>query len=82
VERAGFAGCHLHDPLAIAAVLWPELFQFREAFVEVETTGEVALGETVADLRQRLDPPAPNCAFAADVDVETVRNRVLDRLLT
>lgn len=80
-ERVGFAGCHLHDPLAIAALLWPELFRFREAFVEVETMGEVALGMTVADLRERRDPPAPNCAFAEDVDAETARRRVLERLL-
>jgi inosine-uridine nucleoside N-ribohydrolase len=81
-ERAGFAGCHLHDPLAIAALLWPELFQFREAYVEVETAGEVALGETVADLRQRRDPPSPNCAFAEDVDAEIVRRQILHRLLS
>jgi purine nucleosidase len=80
-ERAGTAGCHLHDPLAIAALLWPELFRFQEVFVEVETSGEVALGMTVADLRERRDPPAPNCAFAADVDVKTVRERILARLL-
>jgi purine nucleosidase len=81
VERIGYAGCHLHDPLAIAAVVWPELFSFREAFVEVETAGEVTRGMTVADLRERRDPPAPNCAFAEAVEVEQVRTRVLERLL-
>jgi inosine-uridine nucleoside N-ribohydrolase len=80
-ERAGYAACHLHDPLAVAALLWPELYRFQEVFVEVETSGEVALGMTVADLRERRDPPAPNCAFAADVDVKTVRERILARLL-
>ena len=80
-ESVGFAGCHLHDPLAIAALIWPELFRFREAFVEVETMGEVARGMTVADLRQRRDPPAPNCAFAESVDAVSAGERVMARLL-
>ena len=54
---------------------------FRDAFVEVETTGEVALGMTVADLRERRDPSAPNCAFAEAVDADAARGRILERLL-
>jgi purine nucleosidase len=80
VQRCGYSGCHLHDPLAIAALLWPELFQFEEAFVEVETMGEVTRGMTLADLRQHREPPAPNCAFASDVAVNEVRTRILERL--
>lgn len=80
-ERVGYPGCHLHDPLAVAAVMRPELLRFREAFVEVETAGEVTRGMTVADLRELADPPAPNCAFAEAVDVEAARALVLDRLL-
>jgi len=80
-ERVGYAGCHLHDPLAVAALICPELLRFRDAFVEVETSGEVTRGMTVADLRELSDPPAPNCAFAEDVDVEAGRALVLERLL-
>jgi inosine-uridine nucleoside N-ribohydrolase len=80
-ERAGYAGCHLHDPLAAAALIRPELLSYREAFVQVECVGEITRGMTVADLRDLADPPAPNCAFAADVDVEGARRLVLDRLL-
>jgi inosine-uridine nucleoside N-ribohydrolase len=71
----------LHDPLAIAAVIRPDLLRFREAFVDVETEGAVTRGMTVADLRERRHPPAPNCAFAEDVDVEGARAFVLERLL-
>jgi purine nucleosidase len=80
-ERIGYPGCHLHDPLAAAALIQPELLRFREAFVEVETIGEVTRGMTVADLRESCEPPAPNCSFAEDVDVEAARALVLDRLL-
>ncbi len=81
-DHYGFSGCHLHDPLAVAAVLWPELFRFEEAFVEVETSGEVARGMTIADLRERRERPAPNGAFAAGVDAVEARARVLARLLS
>jgi purine nucleosidase len=80
-DRAGYPGCHLHDPLAVAAVIRPDLFHFRDAYVEVETEGELTRGMTVADLRARREPPAPNCAFAEDVDVEGARAFVLGRLL-
>lgn len=80
-ERLGYPGCHLHDPLAIAAVIRPELFRFREAFVEIETEGVVTRGMTVADLRNRREAPAPNCAFAEEVAVEEVKAFVLGRLL-
>ena len=77
----GYAGCHLHDPLAVAALIRPELLRFRDAFVEVETAGEITRGMTVADLREFSDSPAPNCAFAEAVEVEAARALVLGRLL-
>ena len=39
-------------------------------------------GMTVADLREWLDRPAPNCAFAEAVDAESAREFVLERLLS
>jgi purine nucleosidase len=80
-ERIGYPGCHLHDPLAIAAVIRPDLFRFRDAFVQIERTGEITRGMTVADLRQRRLTPLPNCAFAEDVDADAARRFVLERLL-
>ena len=81
-DRVGCPACHLHDPLAVAAVIRPDLLRFRDAFVAVETTGEVTRGMTVADLREWLDRPAPNCAFAEAVDAESAREFVLERLLS
>jgi purine nucleosidase len=81
-QRIGYPACHLHDPLAVAAVIQPHLLGFRDAFVAVETIGEVTRGMTVADLRERLVSPAPNCAFAEAVDPEAAREFVLGRLLS
>lgn len=62
--------CALHDPLAVAAVSWPEIVTWREAHVAVETAGRVTRGVAVADLRTGIDPPDPNCRIGVAVDVE------------
>jgi purine nucleosidase len=80
-EWYGFYGCHLHDPLAVAAVIRPDLFHFRDAFVQVEAAGGITRGMTVADLRQRRVPPQPNCAYAEEVNAPAARQFVLERLL-
>ncbi|UCH58125.1 MAG: nucleoside hydrolase [Candidatus Bathyarchaeota archaeon] len=51
VERLG--GLSLHDPLTLASVVNPGLVETVPVRVEVETRGEVTLGMTVVDRRQR-----------------------------
>ena len=48
--------CPLHDPLALALVLNPELATYRNLPTQVELQGTVARGTTVCDLR--ADGPA------------------------
>src|SRR6185312_721944 len=40
---------HLHDPLAAAVALYPDLVQCRAAAIDVELTGTLTRGMTVAD---------------------------------
>ena len=42
---------HLHDPLAAAVALDPDLVRYRPATVDVELTGTLTRGMTVADWR-------------------------------
>lgn len=49
-EVEGFPGCTLHDPTAIAAILYPEIFNSVTCNVDVEVSGELTTGMTVADL--------------------------------
>jgi purine nucleosidase/pyrimidine-specific ribonucleoside hydrolase len=60
-------GCHLHDPLAVAAVIDPSLAETRPVFVEVETSGQATLGMTVADLRP-WSTGTPNARVCVGVD--------------
>lgn len=41
-------GFNMHDSLAVSAFLDPSLLRFEEYYVDVETTGELTAGETVA----------------------------------
>ncbi|MEM2876321.1 MAG: nucleoside hydrolase [Candidatus Bathyarchaeia archaeon] len=50
-RNAGIDGCPLHDPLAVAHLLDPTLMRKERLYVDVETKGEITVGETVADLR-------------------------------
>lgn len=57
-ERNLISGCYLHDPLAVAVAIDPELVKTRELFIQVETEGQVTRGMMVADLRPKPDIPA------------------------
>jgi purine nucleosidase/pyrimidine-specific ribonucleoside hydrolase len=64
----GFYGGYLHDPIAVAAALYPDLIETRPACVLVERCGEWTRGMTVADLRvkPRVDCPSVQVAFKID----------------
>lgn len=62
----GMEGMPLHDPLAVAVAADESLVETRLAHVDVETAGELTLGETVVDLRAGkgaagADRPAKVC---------------------
>lgn len=70
-EHCGFAGMHLHDPVALGAALWPQLFRTQQFWVDVETSGELTAGQLVVDQRtlasdqERLGRPV-TCAIGLE----------------
>lgn len=48
-EVEGFPGCTLHDPCAVAALVHPEIFSYKQCNVDVELRGELTTGMTVVD---------------------------------
>jgi purine nucleosidase len=81
-ERGGYGYlAHMHDPLAVALALEPELADVRAAAVDVELYGQLTRGATVADLRCRWGR-APNVETALRVDPNAVLNRIIARLAT
>jgi purine nucleosidase len=78
----GEYACFLHDPVAISAAIWPELFRTEAKRVDVETFGSLTRGMTVADFRPAAYRSrfTPNSQVALEVDHATLVQRIADRL--
>ena len=70
---------HLHDPLAAAVALDPDLVQTRPATVDVELTGTLTRGMTVADWTRRWGRD-PNALIGVDVDPGAFFERFIARV--
>jgi purine nucleosidase len=75
----GFYGAFIHDPLAVAAALDGSLVTTEPLYVDVETTGELTSGMTVADRRHLTGRP-PNLDVATTADVTTFMDRLIERI--
>lgn len=72
-RRYGWDGPPIHDAVAVAWLLEPDLVTSRPLRIDVETGGELTRGRTVADHEGRTGRP-PN----ADVGIGINRKRLID----
>lgn len=70
---------HLHDPLAAAVALDPDLVRYRPATVDVELTGTLTRGMTVADWRGHWGRDH-NAHIGVEVDPAAFFDRYIDRV--
>eukprot|EP01126_Amoeba_proteus_P041490 TRINITY_DN4465_c0_g2_i9.p1 TRINITY_DN4465_c0_g2~~TRINITY_DN4465_c0_g2_i9.p1 ORF type:complete len:289 (-),score=38.02 TRINITY_DN4465_c0_g2_i9:95-961(-) len=70
-------GPPLHDPLAVAYVIAPELFEVSFMRVDIETTSELTSGQTVCDI-YNVTGRQKNVHVATKVNVERFWNLMLD----
>jgi purine nucleosidase len=70
---------HLHDPLAAAVALDPDLVQYRPATVDVELTGTLTRGMTVADWHRHWGRE-PNALIGVEVDPGAFFDRYIARV--
>ena len=75
-KREGRRAFVMHDPLAIAAALDPTLIETTAVAVDIETTGALTSGMTVADWRD-VWKRKPNAKVATAVQAE----RMIDEFL-
>jgi inosine-uridine nucleoside N-ribohydrolase len=80
-EAYEHGGCPVHDALALASVVRPELLQTLDRHVEVEQGHGLCRGRTVVDMRRRTVLPEPNAQVAVDVDVPAFVELLLTRLV-
>ena len=64
-------GMPMHDPLAVAAALQPELVSCRRLSVRVETEGRHTLGANIADLRAGSDRQGRGVEVEVALDVDS-----------
>ena len=63
----GYEGAPIHDPVAIAALVKPEILEMQDLYVQVETSGEYCRGATVGDFFGRAKRP-PNVKAILNID--------------
>ncbi len=77
--KFGFKGSPLHDPVAVARVIDPDLLDTKLCHVSIETKGELTTGATVVDYYDVLGKEK-NAAVAFDLDRERFLHLLLEAL--
>ena len=76
-EWADIEGCYPHDAIALASIVWPEIFEFEEECVALVLEGEER-GKTVLDDRgfpARIATRVDEAAFLAKLESNLVENQ-------
>ena len=68
-EQCGWDFAPLHDPCAVLYETSPELFSYKDCYVEIDLEGEHTLGCTVSDLNGLTKKPV-NARVLLDIDRE------------
>lgn len=75
----GWDGAPVHDAVAVAHVIRPELVETRHRNVEVELESELCRGRTVVDLWNRTVRP-PNAHVGVDLDRDAFFDLLVERI--
>ncbi|MCE5266455.1 MAG: nucleoside hydrolase [Planctomycetaceae bacterium] len=76
-RQFGLEGIHIHDTLTLMAAVRPELFTTKPMAGDVETQGELTIGQTIFDRRR-----VPAWRHNMEVAVEMQKEAVIDAILT
>jgi purine nucleosidase len=78
-EYQKIEGCVINDPLALALTFAPELCRYQELPVDVDLSGGISMGKTVADFYNYGKKPA-NMRVALDVRARDFIELFLERI--
>jgi inosine-uridine nucleoside N-ribohydrolase len=78
-ETYGWDGTPIHDAVAVAHVLQPNLVETKYRNVEVELESELCRGRTVVDVWRRTDR-RPNAHVSVDIDADAFLELLLGRI--
>ncbi len=77
----GIYGCPMHDPLAVAVAITPDLVKTQRHFVAVEQNSTYCDGQTICDFNGKWGK-TPNVDVALEVDDHAFLSLLIDRLKT
>ena len=80
-ETYGWDGAPIHDAVAVAHLIRPDLVETRHRNVEVELESELCRGRTVVDLWRRTER-RPNAHVGVDLDVAAFFDLLVERIAT
>ncbi|MFC3787353.1 nucleoside hydrolase [Paenibacillus sp. GCM10012307] len=75
-ERNGVKACAMHDPLAVAVAINPDLVKTGHYYVDIETRSELCDGQTVCDFQNRL-AVKPNVHVCLEVAADEFINHFI-----
>jgi inosine-uridine nucleoside N-ribohydrolase len=78
-ETYGWDGAPIHDAVAVAHVIRPDLVETRHRNVEIELDSELCRGRTVVDLWRRTERP-PNAHVGVDLDAAAFFDLLVERI--
>jgi inosine-uridine nucleoside N-ribohydrolase len=78
-ETYGWDGAPIHDAVAVAHLIRPELVEMRHRNVEVELESELCRGRTVVDLWKRTDRE-PNARVGVSLDARAFFDLLVERI--
>ena len=78
-RRMGFAGAPIHDALAVAHVIWPDLVETGNFAVEVDTSAGPSAGRTLVDFFH-VTGREPNAKVGLSVNSERFARGLLERI--
>ncbi len=76
-KNKGYTGAPVHDAVAVAALIRPDIMQFRDMHVDIETYGEFCKGTTVGDI-MGVTGKAPNARVILGIDREAFVELIID----
>jgi purine nucleosidase len=78
-EVYGFDGAPIHDAIAVAHVMRPDLVETKHLNVEIDVESELCRGRTVVDLWRRTEREL-NANVAVDVDADGFLELLIERI--
>lgn len=76
----GIAGCGLHDPLAVAIAEDPTLARMEPMCVDIELSGALTRGATIADRRRSVALERRNANVCLEVDGDRFSKRFVEAM--